>query len=113
MKPEAEEVYEGFDAVVNNEIAFVENIFQDYKVETISKEEVIDFIKYRANMKLMELKFPPKYTLDGNYKPVKHFFDTLRGKTMNDFFAQSRNGSGYTAKLSASIEDCNFDILDI
>ena len=107
--PSIEDIYEGFDSVVENELAFVENVFQNHKVETISKEEVIDFIKYRANLKLMELKFPPKYQLSGAYKPVKHFFDTLRGKTMNDFFAQSRNGSGYTAKLSGSFEDCSFD----
>ena len=111
MKPRKEDIYMGFDAIVENEMAFVENIFGQYDVPTISKAEVTDFIRHRANLKLMELKFPPKYKLDGNYRPVKQFFDTLRGKTMNDFFAQSRNGSAYTAMLSENFEDCNFGML--
>ena len=106
LKPLDSEIYEGFDAVVENELAFIDSVFKDGDLETISKAETKDFIKYRANKKLMELRLPPVYSLTGDYQEVKHYFDTIMGKTMNDFFAQGRNGGGYSAMLTQDFTNC-------
>ena len=93
-------IYEGFRLIVDNELHFIRQAFSSGNLSTISLIEAEDFIRYRANKKLMELSLEPIFVTDGNYLIVKQFFDTMiLGKTMNDFFAQSRNGSGYSAML--------------
>lgn len=94
-------IKEGFQAIIANELAFIEQAFADGDLETISKEEASDFVKYRANKKLMELGLKPMYLLSGAYKQVKQFFDTqVEGTVQNDFFALARNGGAYSAMLS-------------
>lgn len=101
LKPDATDIISGCKAIVENEIAFIQNVFKGGNLQHINEIEVIDFIKYRANKKLMELSIPPQYTLDGNYKSVKHIFDTTtKGKILNDFFARARSGSSYSASLT-------------
>lgn len=112
LEPSAEKIYEGFRSVVDNEIQFVEQVFSEGDLSTITKNEAIDFIKYRANLKLMELSLPPIYDLTGENRRVRFFFETLlKGKSMNDFFVQGRNGQGYSAKLSQDFRSCNSNIL--
>ena len=113
LEPEASKVYDGFRSVVDNEIAFINQVFEEGDLETITKAQAIDFIHYRANLKLMELGLPPLYDLTGDNRPIRFYFDTmLKGKSMNDFFAQMRNGQGYSAKLSQDFSRCKFDLLE-
>lgn len=106
--PKTSDIIMGCDAIVNNEIAFIKNVFKGGSLQHINEAEAIDFIKYRANKKLMELSIAPQYKLTDDYKKIKHFFDTTRSVTLNDFFARSRNGLAYSAALtqdfSASLE---------
>lgn len=107
LKPAEEDIEEGFKLIVTNEIAFIEQIFSEGDLETISKAATIDFIKYRANKKLMELGCKPIYKLDNSNRDIRFYFDTLvKGKLMNDFFALSRNGQGYSAKLIQDFKNC-------
>lgn len=106
LEPDPKEIAKSFQTVVENEISFIQPAFEDGDLDTITKQQAIDYVKYRANKKLMELNIPPCYLLSGDYREVKHFFDTiLTGRTVNDFFAQSRNGSNYSAKLNHNFSD--------
>jgi len=101
LEPDKAIIYEGFELIVRNEHNFVYQAFSNGDLATISLAEAQDFIDYRANKKLMELGLEPIFELSNEYLKVKQFFDTMvLGKTMNDFFAQSRNGSGYSAVLT-------------
>jgi ribonucleoside-diphosphate reductase beta chain len=101
LTPKSDDIYQGFEGVVANEIKFVEQAFNGQTLPDITLEGSIDFIKYRANLKLMELGYEPFYSLEGDYLSIKDFFDTMvLGKSHNDFFAQQRNGAGYSAMLT-------------
>ena len=115
LNPKEEDVKEGFKMVVNNEIAFLNQAFNECDVlPTITKAGAIDFVKYRANKKLMELGLSPMYDLQGFYLPVKDFFYTVvNSKMKNDFFALMRNGGGYSAMLNRSFEGCSYKGLSL
>lgn len=101
QKPDVDIIYKGFDAIVENEIHFVNQAFSLKDLDTITLNQAISFIKYRANLKLMELGLEPKYESGKDYLTVKDFFNTMVfGKTQNDFFALMRDGSGYSAVIT-------------
>lgn len=100
-RPANDAIYEGFKLIVQNELFFIEQAFGDGDLPSITLQQASDFIHYRANKKLMELCLEPIFEMNGAYLTIRKFFDTMiLGKTMNDFFAQSRNGSGYSAILT-------------
>lgn len=101
LKPNSQQIYEGFQAIVQNELAFIGQAFQQGDLPTISLAEAKAYVHYRANKKLMELGLEPIFAYSAEHLGIKQFFDTMvLGKTMNDFFAQSRNGGGYSAMLT-------------
>lgn len=110
LKPEDAELQSAFEMIAQNEYAFLQDAFGDAdSIPTISFNEATDFVRYRTNKKLMELKVPPIYELTGDYLSVKDFFDTtIDSKMQNDFFAVMRNGGGYSAMMSKSFAGCNY-----
>ena len=110
LKPNEEEVYQGFREVVDKELAFVELAFQNYYSPRINKTQVIEFIKYRANNRLMALGFKPLYQLDmKKVQEVTYWFNQcVSGIADNDFFFSSKNGQAYQAIVSQ-----DFDSVDI
>jgi ribonucleoside-diphosphate reductase beta chain len=103
LAPSPKDIYNGFDKIVTNEINFIENVFGNEDLRTITKKQTIDFIKYKANQKLMQLNLAPTYDLTGGYRIVKHFFNSITGgKTFTDFFARAKSGGNYSAMLSQS-----------
>lgn len=100
-RPSKEEILEGFDIVVKNEERFLKNAFNGEKLENINESIALDFLYHRANMKLKELGYPAYYEENGNSKDLRDFFYTVvLGDADNDFFALSRNGSGYSAMIA-------------
>lgn len=101
LTPDAEAIYSGFKLIVENELFFIRQAFNGNSLASIKLNEAESYIKYRANKKLMELSLEPIFENNSDYLTIKSFFDIMiYSKTMNDFFAQSRNGSGYSAVLT-------------
>ncbi len=105
-------IYIGAKIIVENEILFIKNAFGNLeKLETISLDEIISFIRHRGNRKLMELNLKPIFSDDGKHKNLSNFFyTTIEGKSMNDFFAQSRNGGAYSSTLNQNFGECVFNV---
>jgi ribonucleoside-diphosphate reductase beta chain len=115
---EEEAVYEGFRLVVDNEVKFIDNIFNGYKLSTIDSEELKSYIKNRANERLCQLGLTQIFKLSTNEltqaKSIAAWFDpTIRGASSNDFFAQSRDGSNYSSKISQNFMSVDLTSLDL
>ena len=107
-----QDIYDAFELIVKNEQCFIYQAFSNGDLPSITLEQAQDFVYYRANKKLMELGLQPIYTLSGAYLTIKQFFDTMiLGKTMNDFFSQSRNGSSYSAILTQDFKSAICQVL--
>lgn len=104
LVPNEGDIHVAFKIVVDNEINFVEKAFSMPGALSIrtTKEQIIEFIKYRANDRLLRLGFRPLYQI--NFKlaqQVSEWFDHMVwGIVDHDFFAAKANGGGYQAMLS-------------
>lgn len=109
-----EKCYELASLIVENEKEFVKNAFGDTpSLGFVTVDQSLSFIDHRGNLKLMELGLKPIFPYTKEYKPLANFFYTsLEGKTVNDFFAVSRNGTGYSNTITQKFESCNFGGLD-
>lgn len=109
-----EKCYELAELIVKNEKEFVKNAFGDTpNLGFVSVDQSLSFIDHRGNLKLMELGLKPIFPYTKDYKPLANFFYTaLEGKTVNDFFAVSRNGTGYSNTITQKFEDCYFGELN-
>jgi ribonucleotide reductase beta subunit family protein with ferritin-like domain len=112
---EEKTIYEGFDAVITNEFAFISKIFNNKTLDTINQEDLRAFIAYRANDRLEKLGLRPKYI----YKPeradrIKQWFNPLAaGMTSTDFFAQKADGANYVSKPIQDYRGVNLKTLDL
>ena len=112
---EAETIYNGFDAVIENEFAFIKKIFNGRNLGTVAQEDVRAFICYRANDRLEKLGLRPKYIYKHERaNNIKKWFNPLAaGLTSTDFFAQSKDGSNYVAKPTQDFMGVNLKTLDL
>jgi len=108
---EAEAIYAGFDAVIENEFAFIKKI----SLDTVAQEDLRAFICYRANDRLEKLGLRPKYIYKHERADrIKRWFNPLAaGLTSTDFFAQSKDGSNYVAKPTQDFSGVNLKTLDL
>ena len=111
--PDPDDIYDAAKLVVKNEEDFVINAYGDVTdLGFVNLEQSLSFIRHRANKKLMELKLKPIFENDFAYKPLADFFYTaLEGRGMNDFFALSRNGGGYSASITQNFKKCKVEII--
>lgn len=74
---------------VNLEYDFIEKAFEMGDIEGLTKDQLKEFIKARANEKLVELGYQPLYNdIDPNLlKQMEWFGHLTSGKTHQDFFA--------------------------
>jgi ribonucleoside-diphosphate reductase beta chain len=112
---ETETIYNGFDAVINNEFAFIKKIFNGRNLDTVAQEDLRAFICYRANDRLEKLGLRPKYIYkQERANNIKKWFNPLAaGLTSTDFFAQSKDGSNYVAKPTQDFMGVNLKTLDL
>jgi len=82
-------IYEACDLSVKLEFDFIEKAFEMGDIEGLTKEQLKNFIKERANQKLVELGYSPIYNdIDPNLlKQMEWFGHLTSGKTHQDFFA--------------------------
>lgn len=83
------EIYKACEVSVNLEFDFIDKAFEMGNIEGLSKEQLKNFIKARANEKLNELGYTPLYNdVDPNLMRQMEWFNHLTsGKTHQDFFA--------------------------
>jgi ribonucleoside-diphosphate reductase beta chain len=83
-------IYEACELSVKLEFDFIDAAFEMGNVEGLNQDQLKNFIKERANQKLIELGFPPLYNdIDPNLlKSMEWFGHLTSGKSHTDFFAQ-------------------------
>lgn len=109
------EVVKGFEAVLANEDAFLEKIFNGYTLRCISREDLWHYLRYRANDRLRTLGIDHSFSYNGTKADSirKWFEPVLRGQVSNDFFALQKEGSMYVAKPSQTFERVSWATLDL
>ena len=82
-------IYEACDLSVKLEFDFIDKAFEMGDIEGLNKEQLKNFIKERANQKLVELGYSAIYNdIDPNLlKQMEWFGHLTSGKTHQDFFA--------------------------
>ena len=82
-------IYEACDLSVKLEFDFIDKAFEMGDIEGLSKEQLKNFIKARANEKITELGYTAIYNdVDPNLLRQMEWFNHLTsGKTHQDFFA--------------------------
>lgn len=109
---EIETIYSGFDTVLKNEFAFIDQIFEGRTIDNLRVEELKDYMYIRANNRLEALGLEAKYNVSGEGYVVKEWFENeTMGQTSNDFFWQSLSGDNYTSLLSQDFN--NFDYSNV
>ena len=67
---------------------FLNNLFINGDIRTLSKEELLNFVKSRINMKLVDLGYKPHFTVDVDLLKNMSWFGSLSsGREFGDFFA--------------------------
>lgn len=84
-----DKVVEACELSVQLEFDFIDKAFEMGNVEGLNKEQLKNFIKARANEKMIELGYKPIYNdIDPNLlKQMEWFGHLTSGKTHQDFFA--------------------------
>ena len=82
-------IYEAYEISVKLEFDFIDAAFEMGNVEGLNQDQLKNFIKERANQKLIELGYNPLYNdIDPNLlKSMEWFGHLTSGKTHQDFFA--------------------------
>jgi ribonucleoside-diphosphate reductase beta chain len=83
------DIYEACEISVGLEFDFIEKAFEMGNVKGLNKDQLKNFIKERANQKLIELGYSAIYNdIDPNLlKQMEWFGHLTSGKTHQDFFA--------------------------
>ena len=108
-------IVEGFDAVLENEFAFLDKIFENRHLGTIEKGDVHEYILYRANDRLERLGVQKVFKYDEvSANRIKEWFHPLmKGATSTDFFAQKADGANYISRPTQDFMGVNLQTLDL
>lgn len=114
-KEEEQSIIEGFQTVIENEDAFIDQIFKGYRLRMISPEDVKSYIRLRANVKLQELGLQAIFTFDNDSaRRIKDWFHPImEGATSTDIFAQSKDGNNYVSKPTQDFMAVNLKTLNL
>jgi ribonucleoside-diphosphate reductase beta chain len=112
---EVNEIFEGFQQVVQNEYAFIDKIFENRSLLNITAFDLKQYILYRANDRLRSLGIDRSFLYDseGATRIKDWFHPLMAGSTSTDFFAQSKDGSNYIAKPTQDFNSVNLRNLDL
>ena len=113
---EARMISQGFRAVLRNEEAFLDQIFKNRTLETITLYDAKQYLRWRANERLTKLGASvPLFHVDNQAADrVKSWFHPLMaGATSTDFFAQSKDGGNYISKPTQDFMGVNLKTLDL
>jgi ribonucleoside-diphosphate reductase beta chain len=119
---EKEQIYIGFNNVLENEFAFIESVFDNRSLDKINLDDMKAFLRVRANNRLQSLGLEP---LELDLETMKRarnisewFYPMVQGSSSNDFFAQLKDGANYSAKIdqdfqSVNLKNLNLDLFNI
>lgn len=109
----------GFDAILENERAFLKNIFKEREVNGLTAEALDNYMLQRANNRLRELGIYNSTDCHYDYNAVmansvKEWFDVMvLGQKSTDFFAASKSGDNYVAKPTQNFSSVNLSSIDL
>jgi ribonucleoside-diphosphate reductase beta chain len=109
----------GFDAVLENERAFLANIFRGREVNGLTAEALDAYMLQRANNRLRELGIYNGSDCHYDYdailaNSVKEWFDVMvMGQKSTDFFAASKSGDNYVAKPIQNFSSVDLSSIDL
>ena len=89
------EIKDAFDLFIEKELDYLDSIFGDQALTTITKEDLIEFIFDRANKKLRELGITNEdlYEVNkDNLKNLEWFYPMISGTQSTDFFDNKETG---------------------
>lgn len=119
-KEEISEIYQGFDAVIKNEYAFLDNIFSkiDNSAIPIALSELKAYIKSRANNRLRRLGLKENIKMTEEEvrlaSRISSWFDPMAsGQMSTDFFARQKAGDSYIAKPTQDFNSVNLSALSL
>jgi len=109
------QIVEGFEAVLENEDAFLERIFNGYTLKCIDREDLWHYLRYRANNRLRVLGIDHSFSYNGTKADSirKWFEPVLRGQVSNDFFALQKEGSMYVSRPEQTFDRVRWATLDL
>jgi ribonucleoside-diphosphate reductase beta chain len=113
---EAMMISQGFKAVLRNEEAFLDQIFKDRNLGTITLYDAKQYLRWRANERLEKLGISvAKFHVDNEAaNKIKSWFHPLMaGATSTDFFAQSKDGGNYVSKPTQDFMGVNLKTLNL
>jgi ribonucleoside-diphosphate reductase beta chain len=113
---ESESINQGFKAVLRNEEAFLDQIFNGRNLGTITLHDTKQYVRWRANERLTKLGISvPLFHVDKEAaERIKSWFHPLMaGATSTDFFAQSKDGGNYISKPTQDFSGVNLKTLDL
>lgn len=108
-------VEEGFDALLDNELAFLGQTFKGRKSESIDPEDVPHYLYFRANNRLEKMNLDKRYPYDKERAGrIRQWFEPIAaGATSTDFFASPKDGSLYVSKPIQDFMAVNLRSLDL
>lgn len=81
-------VYDGIHYAIQSEFTYINKIFELGDLETITKDQLKNFMYDRANRKLVELNLKPIYNVDKQLlNEMEWFYIMVSGEKQTDFFA--------------------------
>lgn len=87
------DIYNGIHYAIQNEFTYINKVFELGDLDTISKEQLKNFMYDRANRKLVELNLKPVYNVDKQLlKSMDWFYILVSGEQQTDFFANRETG---------------------
>ena len=113
---EATMISQGFKAVLRNEEAFLDQIFNGRNLGTITLYDTKQYVRWRANERLTKLGISvPLFHVDKEAaERIKSWFHPIMaGATSTDFFAQSKDGGNYISKPLQDFTGVNLKTLDL
>lgn len=100
-----QDIYNGIALSLRQEFAYIDKIFELGDLETITKDQLKEFMFDRANRKLKELDLNPIYDINEKVlEKTSWFYKMVSGEQQTDFFANRETG------YSKPNEDWNEDI---
>ncbi len=84
-----EDIYNLVDQSVALEGEILDWIFERGEIDNFTKEDLLNFMKYRVDDSLKQINMAPRYNISQEqYMPMKWFEEEVFANTMDDFFAK-------------------------
>ena len=109
------QIVNGFIAVLLNEDAFLEKIFNGFTLKCVNREDLWHYLRHRANDRLRSLGIDHSFEYDRTKADaIRRWFEpVLKGQVSNDFFALQKEGSMYVSRPEQNFKRVNWKTLDL